>query len=238
LAIAIAGEDAAKRSAERLAADPIAPPNQLARFDRLTAIWLVAVALAAVLSHALPDGALYRSLGGPSELLTTSVFGALIGSGGPSVVTLGALTQKGLSPGAALLGALLSSALGAKVLLRLWKTLEPRGFVPVLIWLVCLTGALAIGVNQVAPIPNPLRFPEQVGRGAAILLGLLIAVRVERVGVRRWLAGWFIDDGAGAHHHHHHGHGHGHAEAHSSESPNGSAATTRSPEASGPSAEA
>lgn len=239
LAIAIAGEEAAKRTAEKLAALPSPAPNQLARFDRLTAIWLIAAALAAVIADALPDGALYGSLGGPSELLTTGAFGALIGSGGPIVVTLGALTQKGLSPGAALLGALLSSALGAKVLIELWRTLGQRGAVPVVIWLVCLTGALAIGVNQVAPVPNALHFPDSIGRGAAILLGLLIVVRIERVGVRRWLAGWFVED-AGGHDHHGHGHGHGHSHdhAHSNEMPNGRAATTRSPEANGPSAEA
>jgi hypothetical protein len=62
---------------------------------------------------------------------------------------------------------------------------------------------------------------------------VLIALRAQRVGVRRWLAGWL------AHSHAHGAHGHaGHDHAHSSEIPNGSAATTRSPAASGPSAEA
>ncbi len=240
LGIAIAGEDAAKHTAERLAALPRRVPNQLARFDRMTAIWLIAVALAAVLAHALPGGALLDSLGKPSELLMSGAVGALLGSGGPMVVTFGALTQKGLSPGAALTCVLLSSALGAAILVELWRTLGRRGFVPVVIWMVCLTGALGIGINQVAPIANPLNFPESAGRGAAVLLGLLILLRVERVGVRRWLAGWFVAENEQHHHHHGHGHGHTHAHerAHSNETPNGSAATTRSPEASGPSAEA
>src|SRR5207253_311728 len=107
----------------------------------------------------LKDGALYGSLGGPSELFVSSALGALFRTGGPCVVALSALTEKGLSPGAALLGATLSSALGATVLLDWWRTLGTRGVVPVLIWLVCLTGALAIGINQVAPIPRPLHFP-------------------------------------------------------------------------------
>jgi hypothetical protein len=96
---------------------------------------------------------------------------------------------------------------------------------------------VSIGLNQVAPIANPLQFPEKIGHVAAALLLVLIVVRAERVGVRRWLAGWFAEGG----HHHHHAsadHDHDHAHAHSSESPNGSAATNRSPEASGPSAEA
>jgi hypothetical protein len=237
LAIAIAGEDAAKQTAARLATFEHGQPNRLGRFDRATAIWVVAVAVAAVFTIALEDGALYASLAGTGELLMTGLLGALIGTGGPSVVALGALTQKGLSPGAALLGALLSSALGAKVLLELWRAIGRRGLVPVLVWLVCLTGALGIGINQVAPIASPLRFPEPVGRAAAGLVLLAIVVRAERVGVRRWLAGWFAKHADGDGHHHHH-HGHGHAHAHSSEMPNGSAATTRSPAASGPSAEA
>jgi hypothetical protein len=106
----------------------------------------------------------------------------------------------------------------------------------VLVWLVCLTAAIGIGINRVAPIPNPLHFPEKVGRAAASLLLILILVRAERVGLRRWLAGWFAE--APGHHGHRHHHGHGHAHAHSSEMPNGSAVTKRSPDASGPSAEA
>jgi hypothetical protein len=191
------------------------------------------VAIAAVFGLSLRDDALLGSLGRPSELLVSSTLGALFRTGGPSVVGLAALTEKGLSPGAALLGAALSSALGAKVLLELWRTLGTRGLVPVVIWLVSLTGALAIGLNQVAPVAHPLHLPDQVGRVAAVVLLLLIVVRAERVGVRRWLAGWFAaEPGHAGHHHHHHDH------AHSSEIPNGSAATTRSPEASGPSAEA
>jgi hypothetical protein len=237
LAIAIAGEDAAKAVAERLAASPPAVPSKATRFDRATAIWVVAVALAAVFGAALNDGALYGSLAGPSELFTSGLFGALLGTGGPGVVALGALTTKGLSPGAALLGITLSSALGAKVLASWSRTLGARGVVPVVIWLVCLTAAVSIGLNQVAPIANPLQFPERIGRGAAWLVLLSIVVRAERVGVRRWLAGWFAE---GGHHHHHAGgeHDHDHDHAHSSESPNGNAATNRSPEASGPSAEA
>ena len=104
------------------------------------------------------------------------------------------------------------------------------------IWLVSLTAALAIGINQVAPIAAPLHFPDVVGSVSAGILLLLIVVRAERVGVRRWLAGWFA--GAANHGEHHHHHGHAHDHAHSSEMPNGSAATTRSPEASGPNAEA
>src|SRR6185369_15485628 len=151
------------------------------------------------------------------------------------VVALTALTEKGLSPGAALLGVVLSSALGAKMLWRLGRALGQRGLIPVWIWLTCLSGAIGIGINQVAPVANPLRLPEKVGSVAALVLLALIAARAERVGVRRWLAGWFVDEsGHGDHHHHHHGHAH----AHSSEIPNGSAATTRSPDASGPSAEA
>jgi len=151
-------------------------------------------------------------------------------------VALAALTEKGLSPGAALLAATLSSALGAKVLLSWWRMLGTRGLVPVVIWLVCLTAALGIGLNQVAPIARPLHFPDKVGRIAAGLLLALIVVRAERVGMRRWLAGWLTDGHAGHHHGHAHAHAHGHA--HSSEIPNGSAATKRSPEANGPSADA
>jgi hypothetical protein len=134
------------------------------------------------------------------------------------------------------LGVALSSALGAKALLELWRTLGTRGFVPVVIWWVSLTAALAIGVNQVAPVAHPLQLPAKAGSVAAALLLLLIVVRAERVGVRRWLAGWFAEASSHGGHQHHHGHEHDHA--HSSEIPNGSAATNRSPEASGPSAEA
>jgi hypothetical protein len=235
LAIAIAGEDAAKATAARLAEAPPAIADRFRRFDRATAIWVVALAIAAVFRLSLPDGALYGSLGGQSELFVSSALGALFRTGGPSVVALAALTEKGLSPGAALLGAALSSALGAKVLVELWRTLGTRGLVPVLLWLVSLTSALAIGLNQVAPVARPLHLPDSVGNVAAGLLLLLIVVRAERVGVRRWLAGWFAEaSGHAGHHHHDHAHDH----AHSSEMPNGSAATTRSPEASGPSAEA
>jgi len=235
LAIAIAGEGAAKATAERLAAAPAPETDRMRRFDRATAIWVVAVAISAVFTLSLADAALYGSLGGPSELFVSGALGALFRTGGPSVVALGALTDKGLSPGAALLGATLSSALGAKLLLDAWRLLGVKGLLPVVIWLVSLTAALAIGINQVAPIAHPLHFPDVVGKLSAGLLLLLILVRAERVGVRRWLAGWFS---APAHGHHHHHHGHGHDHAHSNETPNGSAATTRSPEASGPSAEA
>ncbi|MES1185338.1 MAG: hypothetical protein ABUL60_16115 [Myxococcales bacterium] len=235
LAIAIAGEKAAAATAARLAEVGTVLPDRFRRFDRATAIWVVSVAIAAVFGLSLRDDALLGSLGKPSELLVSSTLGALFRTGGPSVVGLAALTEKGLSPGAALLGAALSSALGARVLLELWRTLGTRGVVPVVIWLVSLTGALAIGLNQVAPVARPLHLPDQVGRVAAAALLLLIVMRAERVGVRRWLAGWFAaEPGHAGHHHHHHEHDH----AHSSEIPNGSAATTRSPEASGPSAEA
>jgi hypothetical protein len=110
--------------------------------------------------------------------------------------------------------------------------------VPALIWLVSLTGAIAIGINHVAPVPNPLRVPDSVGRAALYLALLLIVVRAERVGVRRWLAGWFAKGDRGHGHPHSHDHGPAAHHDHSSEMPNGSAATTRSPEASGPSAEA
>ena len=236
LAIAIAGEKAAAATAAHLAEAPVPSTDRLSRFDRATAIWLVSVAIAAVVGLSLRDDALFSSLGRPSELFVASALGALFRTGGPSVVGLAALTEKGLSPGAALLGAALSSALGAKVLVELWRTLGTRGVVPVLIWLVSLTGALAIGVNQVAPVAHPLHLPEKVGNAAALLLLLLIVVRAERVGVRRWLAGWFAETSGHGGHHHHHGHAHDHV--HSNEIPNGSAATTRSPEASGPSAEA
>ena len=208
LAVAIAGEELAKRTAARLAEASAPEPFRLRRFDRATAIWVVAVAASAVFTLSLADGALYGSLGGPSELVVSGVFGCLLGTGGPSVVALGALTQKGLSPGAALLGATLSSALGAGVLIELWRKFGPRVLLPVLIWLACLTCAVAIGINQVAPVPSPLHFPVVVGRGALWLLLGLIALRAERVGVRRWLAGWF----AQAHDHaaHHHGHAHDH----------------------------
>jgi hypothetical protein len=234
LAIAIAGEDAAKHTAARLATTTVPEPDRLQRFDRATAVWVVAVALAAALTTSLPDGALLGWLGGPGELVLAGTFGSLLGTAGPAVVALGGLTEKGLSPGAALLGVTLSSALGAKLLLELRRTLGERGIVPVVVWLVCLTGAVAIGINKVAPIPQPLHFPAVVGQGAALLLLLAIVVRAERVGLRRWLAGWFVAGGAHHHGHHHHHHEH----AHSSEMPNGSAATNRSPEASGPSAEA
>lgn len=238
LAIAIAGEDAAKATAARLAEAPLQEPDRLRRFDRATAIWVVAVAIAAVFTLSLSDSALYGSLGGPGELLVSSALGALFRTGGPSVVALAALTEKGLSPGAALVGAALSSALGAKVLLEMWRTLGTRGLVPVVIWLVSLTGALAIGLNQVAPIARPLHLPDKVGQIAAGVLLLLIVVRAERVGVRRWLAGWFAQSSGHDGHQHGHSHGHDHAHAHSSEIPNGSAATKRSPDANGPSAEA
>ena len=231
LAIAIAGENAAKQTAERLARMPELPHDRLRRFDRATSIWVVAVALASIFALALPSAALYGTLAGPLELLVSGLLGSVLGTGGPSVVALGALTEKGLSPGAALLAVTLSSALGVKVLVLLWRTLGQRGLLPVLVWLVCLTGAIAIGINQVAPIARPLHFPEPVSRGAALVLLALIAARAERVGVRRWLAGWFAHaSGHGSHHHHDH--------AHSSEMPKGSAATTRSPAANGPSAEA
>jgi hypothetical protein len=239
LAVAFAGEDAAKHVSERLAAAPSVASNRVTRFDRATAIWVVAVALAAVFGAALNDAALYASLGAPSELVASGFFGALLGTGGPAVVALGGLTAKGLSPGAALLAAALSSALGAKVLMDGWRTLGPRGITPVVIWLVCLTGAVGIGLNHAAPVAHPLHFPAPIGRIAALILLGAILVRAERVGVRRWLAGWF--EAAHAHSHaggHGHAHRHDHDHVHSSEIPNGSAATKRSPEASGPSAEA
>ena len=235
LAIAIAGEEAAQRTSAGLSRLSHDVSDRFRRFDRATAIWVVAVALAAVFSTSLNDGALYASLGGPGELVVSGVLGALLGTGGSSVVALGALTEKGLSPGAGLLAVSLSSALGAGTLLTLWRVLGPRGFVPVLVWLVCLTGAVALGLNQVAPIARPLELPAPIGRVCAGVVLLLIMLRAERVGVRRWLAGW-LEPG---HHHHQHAHApdHEHA-AHSSEMPNGNAATTRSPAASGPSAEA
>lgn len=237
LAIAIAGEDAAKRTAARLLESPPPAPDRFRRFDRATAIWVVAVALAAVFTLSLPDGALYATLGGPLELVVSALLGSLLGTGGPSVVAAAALTEKGLSPGAALLAVTLSSALGVKLLLELGRLLGARGLAPVWIWLVCLTGAIGIGINQAAPIAHPLHFPAALGRLALAVLLALIALRAERVGARRWLAGWFVrGDGNGGHHHHHHHHEGEHA--HSSEMPNGNAATKRSPEASGPSAEA
>jgi hypothetical protein len=233
LAIAIAGEAAAKRAALRLSQSPLPKPDRWRRFDRATAIWIAAVALSAVLTLSLPDGALYGTLGGPSELFVSGLLGSVLGSGGPSVVALGSLTDKGLSPGAALLGVALSSALGAQVLRGFWQQLGGRGLLPVWIWLACLTGAIGIGINQVAPVRHALHFPSVVGRPALAVLLTLIVVRAERVGVRKWLAGWFA---------HAHGEYHLHADhadhAHSSEMPNGSAATKRSPDASGPSAEA
>ncbi len=125
------------------------------------------------------------------------------------------------------------------MLLDWWRTLGTRGVVPVLIWLVCLTAALGIGINHVAPIARPLHFPDRLGRIAAAVLLALIVVRAERVGVRRWLAGWFTESAEHGGHHHHHGHeAHDHDDAHSSDTPNGSAATKRSPEANGASADA
>jgi len=235
LAIALGGEGAAQRAQQRLQAAPEPKSDRFRRFDRATAIWVVSLALFAVFLSSLPDGALYGTLAGPGELVGAALLGSLLGSGGSAVVALGALTEKGLSPGAALLGITLSSALGAKVLLALGRALGVRGLVPVVVWLACLCGAIAVGINQVAPIPSPLALPASVGKVAALALLVLIVVRVERVGVRRWLAGWFADSAAHRHHHHH---DHGHAHAHSSEMPKGSAATTRSPEANGPSAEA
>jgi hypothetical protein len=234
LAIAIAGEEAAKASAERLALLPVPPYDRLRRFDRITAIWVVAVAVAAVFQTALSDASLYGSLAGGTELVVAGVLGSLLGTGGSSVVALAALTEKGLSPGAALLAVALSSALGAGVLVKLWRALGQRGFVPVLIWMVCLTAVLGVGLNQVAPVARPLQFPASVGRACAGILLLLIVLRAGHVGVRRWLAGWLSE--TAPHHHRHHDHHHAHF--HSSEMPNGSAATTRSPDASGPSAEA
>jgi hypothetical protein len=147
------------------------------------------------------------------------------------------LTEKGLSPGAALVAVALSSALGFKVLRGLGRALGARGLIPVVVWLACLTGAIGLGLNQVTPIPSPIAFPEVVGKGALVALLALVLVRAQRVGVRRWLAGWL---GSSGHQHHgaHDAGAHTHAHPHSSASPNGSAATTRSPEASGPSAEA
>jgi hypothetical protein len=238
LAVAIAGEQTASETAERLAASPLPAADRLGRFDRATAIWIVALGLAASFAVALPGGALLGSLGGADELAVTALLGTLLGSGGPGVVALSTLTAKGLSPGAALLGVLLSSALGFKALAALKRAVGWQALVPALIWLVSLTGAIAIGVNHVAPIPNPLRLPDSVGRVALALALLLIAVRAERVGVRRWLAGWFAKGDHGHGHAHSHDHGASAHHAHSSEIPNGNAATTRSPEASGPSAEA
>ncbi|HXK20704.1 MAG TPA: hypothetical protein VNG33_22995, partial [Polyangiaceae bacterium] len=210
LVVAIAGEELAKQTAARLAEAVELESDRLGRFDRATAIWVVAVAASAVFTLSLADGALYGSLAGPSELVAACLFGGLLGTGGPSVVALGALTEKGLSPGAALLGAALSSALGAGVLVTLWRSFGPRVLTAALIWLVCLTCAVGIGINQVAPIPSPLHFPAAVGRVALWLLLGLIAVRAERVGVRRWLAGWFARASAHAAHHDHHHHGHAH----------------------------
>jgi hypothetical protein len=214
LAVAIAGEDAAKQTAARLAEAPEPESDRLRRFDRATAIWVVAVAASAVFTLSLADGALYGSLGGPSEFVASGLLGGLLGSGGPSVVALAALTEKGLSPGAALLAATLSSALGAGVLVELWRRFGRRVMVPVLVWLVCLTAAVGVGINQVAPIASPLHFPAAVGRFALWLLLGLIVLRAERVGVRRWLAGWFAQQPEHAGHHHHH-HAPGHTEPHS-----------------------
>jgi hypothetical protein len=235
LAVAIAGAEAAKHTASRLSQSPLETTDRLRRFDRSTAIWVVAVALAAVFQGAFRDGALLGSIGSPIELVLSGALGTLLGTGGPSVVALGALTEKGLSPGAALLGALLSSALGPSALRALTRQIGPRALLPTLIWLVCLTAAVAIGINQIAPVPSPLQFPRSVSRASLLLLLVLVLVRAERVGVRRWLAGWFADSDEAGHRHHH---PHGHTHDHSSESPKGSAATTRSPEANGPSAEA
>jgi hypothetical protein len=218
----------------------VAPANRWRRFDRATAIWVIAVAVAVVFGAALPEGGLLDSIGKPSELLLSGALGALLGTGGPSVVAVAELGGKGLSPGAALLAVTLSSALGFGALAELWRTFGRRAALPALIWMTCLTAAIAIGVNEVAPIASPLRVPESVGRVSAIVVLALVLVRAERVGVRQWLAGWFAEHGHA--HHHHHDHGHDHAQhghdAHSSDKPNGNAATTRSPEASGPSAEA
>ncbi|HYJ10914.1 MAG TPA: hypothetical protein VEX18_17955, partial [Polyangiaceae bacterium] len=241
LAVAIAGEEAAKQTAERLARVPEVPPDRLRRFDRSTSIWVMAVALAAVIADALPGGALLGSIGTPSELALSGGLGALLGTGGTSTIAVSALSQKGLSPGAALLGVALSSALGFGVLRQMWRQFGGRAALPALIWLVSLTAVIGIGVNKVAPIPSPLRLPEGVGRVCALVLLGLVLLRAERAGVRRWLAGW-VSEGTGGHGHHHFGDGHDHApergHLHSSDKPNGNAATTRSPDASGPSAEA
>jgi hypothetical protein len=241
LAVAIAGEEAAKQTAERLARAPEALPDRWRRFDRSTSIWVVAVALAAVIADALPGGALLGSIGTPSELALSGGLGALLGTGGTSTIAVSALSQKGLSPGAALLGVALSSALGFGALRQMWRQFGGRAALPALIWLVSLTAVIGIGVNKVAPIPSPLRLPEVVGRVCALVLLGLVLLRAERAGVRRWLAGW-VSEGTGGHAHHHFGDGHDHApergHLHSSDKPNGNAATTRSPDASGPSAEA
>lgn len=239
LAVAIAGEEAAKQTAERLARAPAPAPDRLRRFDRSTSIWVVAVALAAVFADALPGGALLGSIGKPSELSLSGLLGALLGTGPTNVVAVSALSQKGLSPGAALLGVALSSALGFAALRELWRTFGWRAALPALIWLVSLTAIIAIGLNKVAPIPSPLRLPEGVGRVCALVLLGLVLLRAERAGVRRWLAGWFAE-GPGGHAHHHLAHGHGHHDGHvhSSDKPKGNAVTTRSPDASGPNAEA
>jgi hypothetical protein len=213
LAIAIAGEDAAQQAAARLAQATAPVSDRLSRFDRATAIWVVAVAASAVITLSLADGALYGSLGRPSELFASGLLGSLLGTGGPSVVALAALTEKGLSPGAALLTASLSSALGAGALVGLWQSFGRRALVPALIWLVCLTFAISVGLNQVAPIARPLHFPSGVGKVALWLLFGLIALRAERVGVRRWLAGWLTHQpghGGHGHHHDHHAHAHDH----------------------------
>jgi hypothetical protein len=241
LAVAIAGEEAAKQTAERLATAPEALPDRLRRFDRSTSIWVVAVALAAVIADALPGGALLGSIGTASELALSGGLGALLGTGGTSTIAVSALSQKGLSPGAALLGVALSSALGFRALRQMWRQFGGRAALPALIWLVSLTAVIGIGVNKVAPIPSPLRLPEGVGRVCALVLVGLVLLRAERAGVRRWLAGW-VSEGADGHAHHHLGDGHEHGpergHLHSSDKPNGNAATTRSPDASGPSAEA
>jgi hypothetical protein len=237
LASALGGADAAADARARAAqAGPTPRPDRFRRFDRATAIWVVAVALAAVFQTALPRGALYGSLGSGRELLVSGALGALLSSGGAAVVALAALTEKGLSPGAALLGLALSSALGARVLVELWHRFGRGVLLPALIWLSCLSGVLAVAVNRVAPIPSPLRLPRLLSELGLAAILLLILARAERVGLRRWLAGWFVAEGRGHDHGDgHHGHQH---HAHSSEMPNGSAATTRSPDANGPSAEA
>ncbi len=207
LAVALAEggtPDARRRAPAVTPRDLAEPAGRFGSFDRATTLWVVAIALAALFRVSLPREALFDSLGSGRELLVTGALGALLATGGPSVIAFGALTEKGLSPGAALIGVALSSALGFRGLVELWRRFGRRAVTPAIIWLVSLTGALAIGLNNVAPVALPLHFPRLVEQFSATVLLVLIALRAERVGLRRWLAGWSSRPALHGHAHPHH----------------------------------
>jgi hypothetical protein len=200
-----------------------AASSLLGDFDRAASLWLAGVAAGAVLDVSLPDGALFSWLGTGRELLSAGALGVLLASGSTIVIALGVLSGKGLSIGAALILAGLSSALGLSKLIQLWRRYDALATFVLLLWFAGFYGVLAVLLNRLHMPPRPLLLPEFVGGGAAMLLSLLAVVRAERIGLRALLRVWGPFE---------------HRPHYSTAIPNGSAATMRSPEASGPRAEA